>query len=286
MKKPNANDAIVIFGAGDFGRRALLHYRGQYRIVAFVDNDPKKLGSLIEGIPVHLPNDLPHLPWDWLFIASSHAPEILCELKTRYQVPPERIFEVPVSTIHANAGQAINLAANLHQLVSLLDRFSIPYWLDHSSLLGLLRDGDPCFVDIDLAILDNHLPALQAMLDACYPPNAVCVRRYGFSHDLWRPTDIQQIKLFHSIDIHVKMQSGGKVFWLVGPRLLYADRRFYDGCAVWPWQGTPLSLPNHPHAYLTQLYGVWEHPLPHWTYADYANVLRVFGLNEMQNDKK
>ena len=41
----------VLFGAGITGM-ATLRYYGRDAIVAVIDNDPKKVGSIYEGIPV------------------------------------------------------------------------------------------------------------------------------------------------------------------------------------------------------------------------------------------
>jgi hypothetical protein len=277
-------DDIVIFGAGDFGRKAHAHYAAQTRVVAFVDSDPRKQGTWIDGVPVRAPDDLPRLQWNRILVASGHAAEIMRLLETRFGFVSPQVFEVPISILHAHPAAPGVDAAELRQLATHLEEAGIPWWLDHSSLLGLLRDGDPCAIDIDLAIFSDHLPALQSLLASRYPPQAAAVHRYGFAHDLWRPDDVRQIKLLGQIDFHVKIRSSNAAFWLVGPMLLRADERFYDGCESHPWQGVSLRLPKEPRQYLSHLYGAWQQPAPNWTYSDYNNVARVFDLNEMQGD--
>lgn len=52
---------IVLVGVGHLGR-ALLHYRGfeaiGYRFVAAFDNDPQRIGTEVNGIPVYSTNEL------------------------------------------------------------------------------------------------------------------------------------------------------------------------------------------------------------------------------------
>ncbi len=53
-------EAVVIWGAGQMGRRISKHLeRGGASLVAFVDIDPKKIGSVKRGVPIISADDLP-----------------------------------------------------------------------------------------------------------------------------------------------------------------------------------------------------------------------------------
>ena len=55
-------DAVVIWGAGQMGRRISKHLeRGGAKLVAFVDIDPKKIGSVKRGLPIISADDLPDM---------------------------------------------------------------------------------------------------------------------------------------------------------------------------------------------------------------------------------
>lgn len=55
-------EAVIIWGAGQMGRRLSKHLeRGGASLVAFVDIDPKKIGSAKRGLPIHSTEDLPEL---------------------------------------------------------------------------------------------------------------------------------------------------------------------------------------------------------------------------------
>ncbi|MFQ5922795.1 MAG: glycosyltransferase [Anaerolineales bacterium] len=55
-------EAVVIWGAGQMGRRLSKHLeRGGASLVAFVDIDPKKIGSTKRGLPILSAEDLPDM---------------------------------------------------------------------------------------------------------------------------------------------------------------------------------------------------------------------------------
>jgi cellulose synthase/poly-beta-1,6-N-acetylglucosamine synthase-like glycosyltransferase len=55
-------EAVIIWGAGQMGRRISKHLeRGGAKLVAFVDIDPKKIGSVKRGLPIISADDLPDM---------------------------------------------------------------------------------------------------------------------------------------------------------------------------------------------------------------------------------
>ena len=61
---PNERDACLILGCGGHGRVVLdiLANTGEYRIVGFVDSNPKMVGRRVDGIPVlGRPDDIPRI---------------------------------------------------------------------------------------------------------------------------------------------------------------------------------------------------------------------------------
>ena len=69
---------VIVWGAGQMGRRISKHLiRGGAEIIAFVDIDPKKIGSTRRGAPIIAPEDLPAK------IAESDHPWILAAVPSR-----------------------------------------------------------------------------------------------------------------------------------------------------------------------------------------------------------
>lgn len=55
-------EAVIIWGAGQMGRRISKHLeRGGAKLVAYVDIDPKKIGSIKRGLPIVSADDLPDM---------------------------------------------------------------------------------------------------------------------------------------------------------------------------------------------------------------------------------
>lgn len=52
MRKTNSENKYVLFGAGEYGKIAI-QYLSEEKIAFFLDNDKKKVGTKIEGIPIY-----------------------------------------------------------------------------------------------------------------------------------------------------------------------------------------------------------------------------------------
>lgn len=91
MNLPTAmKRTAIIFGASLAGRRTLEYYEGQYRVLAFADNDAKKHGTVVAGLPVIDPAGLPTTKCDCILIGSSYTGPITKQL-VAMGVPSSRI---------------------------------------------------------------------------------------------------------------------------------------------------------------------------------------------------
>ena len=80
----------AIFGCGAAGRQAYLYFRLKYRIVAFLDNDARKQGSRVLGVPVLDPATYDYQQVEHVFIGSMYLDEILVQLLA-FAVPSSKI---------------------------------------------------------------------------------------------------------------------------------------------------------------------------------------------------
>ena len=100
---------LIIFGAGSGGLRAFEWLKDNFSIIAFSDNDPKKHGTYIFGVPVIRPDDIPAQEYDLVVIASRFAKEIRAQLND-IGIGPGRIHEFDVDesvlSIADDIGQA------------------------------------------------------------------------------------------------------------------------------------------------------------------------------------
>ena len=80
----------VVFGAGAGGRRVAAHLAKAWVIDGFVDNDARKHGSTIDGLPVRAPSTILEGPRTSVLVASVYSDAIYAQLLT-LGVPPSRI---------------------------------------------------------------------------------------------------------------------------------------------------------------------------------------------------
>jgi hypothetical protein len=70
----------MVFGAGEGGRRAVSHLRGKAEVICILDNDPKKHGTMLDGIPIGAPLRATEPGVDQILIASVYSVEIFDQL--------------------------------------------------------------------------------------------------------------------------------------------------------------------------------------------------------------
>ncbi len=90
-------DKVIIFGCGPTGLRTYHLLKKSKKIVAFLDNDEKKTGSRIEGIPVYLPEEklLKSIDFDYIVIASVYGDKQMREQLHAMGIEDDRMAERP-----------------------------------------------------------------------------------------------------------------------------------------------------------------------------------------------
>ncbi len=81
----------VIFGATTSGKAIYEEIKEKYTIVAYADNDVKKQGGNIEGIPIIGPDALESLSWDQIIIVSTSAMEAIKSQLLKLGIPEQKI---------------------------------------------------------------------------------------------------------------------------------------------------------------------------------------------------
>ena len=67
----------VVFGVGSFYERYKDDILNSYNVVAYVDNDKKKIGSAVDGIMVSSPDDIKDMDYDTIIITSIYCDNII-----------------------------------------------------------------------------------------------------------------------------------------------------------------------------------------------------------------
>lgn len=81
---------LILFGAGLVGRQALPQYQGSAEVIAFADNDVRKQGDKVLGVPVIRPERIVDADYDQVVITSTSSGQILDQL-LELGVPEQRI---------------------------------------------------------------------------------------------------------------------------------------------------------------------------------------------------
>jgi FlaA1/EpsC-like NDP-sugar epimerase len=93
---------IILFGAGLGGKRAYKSLHKEYDIIAFVDNDSSKHGTMLMKKPVNNPQTLTDVQYDKIFISSMYASEIMYQLRQDLDISPDRIALVPTEILNGD----------------------------------------------------------------------------------------------------------------------------------------------------------------------------------------
>lgn len=283
--KPPRDLRLAIFGAGSSGRAAYALLRGTNRIAGFLDSDPAKQGRKIDGVPVLPPEALATLAYDRIVIASMFDAEISALLTGTLGVAEDRLLRLPAHLLKAPsaaAGEADALAL-FARCFEMLHKAGIPYFADHSLLLGMMRENGliPWARELDLCIMEEDAPALREVLrtqGAAFGFEEIGYRN-GAEH--WAAGSAKMFKAAAAeIDIHVKHRvhdpDGERRVWCVGPYLLQADARHYAQASQRDFNGLPVRCPAAPDAYLEAMYGAWRVKVKDWSYRDYRNIRATY----------
>jgi hypothetical protein len=101
VASPAVQEALI-YGAGAGGRNARPRLADTWKIVGFVDSDPRKQGGAVDGLPVLPPSALLERKHATVFVASVHAAEIELHLH-RLGVAAERVRVLPVGFIEGRS---------------------------------------------------------------------------------------------------------------------------------------------------------------------------------------
>lgn len=290
---------IIIFGAGSAGIGAF-EYITQVsgnKVIAFVDNDSQKHGSKLNDLPIISPDELVNYDYDKVIIASMYWLEIELQLQ-ELGLKADKYSVVSLKdSIGFNLGEGATQALARELLLGIcheLTQADIEHYIDHGTLLGIVRDGDllPWDNDIDLATsIDNQQTAYSAAKKFtsnftsrhCSDNRWDCELVMGkfYINDERQELPIS-IKIENKADdntsngLHVDLVLTHKrdelIYWYVGGVVLSAPRELLQHFKSHEFAGKQLSIPVEEDRYLTHLYGDWRTPVKDWLHVNYTNI--------------
>jgi hypothetical protein len=283
--------SAVIFGAGEAGCAAYELLKDEFHISAFVDNDPAKHGSTVQGLNIISAEDIQSTGVNKVLIASEYSEKIMAqlqqmELKQELEVLASRYLKAidfSRSDIREKAMQA------LLTLCAILNKTDIRYYIDAGTLLGIVRDGDliPWDDDLDIALhaddlgeftvqIPHILEAMNEALDVQYSVNTYTSNS---SFGAVVKGAVRALKMIPSdplsgmpmIDIFVKYIDGDSMDYCLASRAIRMPSIHFESHDELIFRDQMLKLPNQHKAYLKKHYGDWQTPKPDWSLSELDN---------------
>ena len=293
--------AIILFGASVGGKRALDWYQQQADIIvlAIVDNDVSKQGTFIEQVPVISPAQIQQYDWSQIVICSMYFQPIRQQLIELYGIATSAISVASATVLKglqplARGELYLQAKQLMLQLTAALHKANIPYYIDHGTLLGIIREGDllPWDNDVDIAIDAECAQATFDVLQACLSskinteqdssPWQVSYQSGTFDTSEgplqgWRIIKVTQnnagASAEHLVDFIIKHRVNATRYWLVGTTTLQAPNDLTSERSSLEYQGQSLTVPADARQYLQLLYGEdWHIPRKDWSHANYSNI--------------
>jgi hypothetical protein len=266
---------IFIFGTGIFGEKAYSILKKKYRILGFLSNfattkDKKK----IKGIKIFNPSAIKDFKFDKIYIASMWSFEIKNQLIKKCKINKSKIFIFSVSLIHNKSKKKKLWLNKFKTLIKILNINNIPYYLDHSSLLGLIRDNDIyCLGDIDLSIDFKNLQKVKKILLKSKIFKKIEIGTIDTQNNLIGDNFNFQITIDNFIDLIVKKKLKDFYYWIVGSNILRIKVCDIKNKTIIRFKRVCIKIPKNYNLYLSILYGKdWKNKNDNWTYDDYKNI--------------
>ena len=271
---------IILFGASKGGERFLRRCGGDYEVLAFADNDPKKHGQTLSGLPILPPARLTEFAYDHIVIASMFGHEIQNQLVRQFGIPESRIRFAPKSALSPNKTyrpfedpSTLELARRmLEWLDDRLRAAAIPYFVDHGTLLGLMREGDllPWDDDLDLSVPQEYIVPTLGMLHA-HQSRLPQSDRLGWMAETVVDTDTDRILgllLCYPEHNPLNLRKFAASIWFMFPEhgqirqyINAAPDRFFQRPDELRYRGRAYPIPIDAEQYLEIHYGDWRTPV-------------------------
>jgi len=286
----NAQERIIVFGTGALATAYCDKAPDDVTIVAFADNAVTRQGTLFRGCPVISAAQILSTPHDAILIASCFRGEIESQLVEQFGVPPDRIRRCPkglgnpYKSLHPFAHDGTRRLGErvVLMLAEVLERHGIRYFVDHGTLLGLVRDGGlmPWDDDIDISVHEDDqekvllvLAEIGARLPA---PDKVdwyghftCQRRgklLGVTF-VFDPLPGSDLKSVPAALWFVSFTNG-----LAEQFINLAPERHFTSADRLEFCGTAVSVPADCERYLEYHYGEWRVPVKDVRLSQITNV--------------
>ncbi len=263
---------IFIYGTGYYGLEVYRNVKNKFNVIGFLDSDKKKINKKKINKKIYSLEILKRKNFDKVFIASMWSSDIYKKLILN-KIPKTKIYVFPISSVHRNKKRKKKWFSTFKELINIFNKNKICYHLDHSSLLGLVRDKDIYSSDIDIAIKYSQLKLIKKLLVKSrkfkkIEYGLIDVNKMGFGKQF-----TYQLTVDKFIDLQVKKKIKQNYFWLIGSNILKCNQKYFINTKNVKFKNILINVPVSFKNYLANLYGkLWKKPQSNWTYDNYNNI--------------
>ncbi|MEJ2688667.1 MAG: LicD family protein [Deltaproteobacteria bacterium] len=279
---------ILIFGAGGGGMFFYEKYQDKYAVLAFIDNDSNKQGEEVFGVPIIGPKNISEYNFDKIFIVSMWSEEIERQLRNEFEISPEKIVNLPKSKFKNGASYPFEDPATLEFagdillfLTDMFEREKVPYFIDHGTLLGIVRDGDIISWDDDI---DISVPARDS--DRTILLVKERINSFSATEDINWSGELLYDDVDGDLGLRLFFKENGALRlndFVIGISFIHfkngvaeeyinvAPVKHFAAFQTINYKGRDLRIPQDTESYLELHYGDWKSPKRDFSFSDIKN---------------
>lgn len=282
---------VLLFGASTGAIRFMSNKR-DLDIVAIVDNDQQKHGTLLNGIPIQSPAKILSYSFDYVIIVTQWAKEVYNQLTNDLNINPLKIVIPPKELLKRHQKPFLHHRTKelarmiIKQFSKSAEKHHVKLFADFGTLLGLIRDHDVIEWDddIDFSVLEeerNKVSSwiLQLIEDTNLPIALQTHPNYGTNGEInsyeieFQSKETDYIRFttsinFRQIDQNIAIHLPSAGMW-------YAPKEHFTQTETLIWFDTNILVPYDYKNYLSFLYGDWKTPKKEISMTDYANLADI-----------
>jgi hypothetical protein len=280
---------IVIFGTGIGGRAIYRKLKNIHNIVAFIDNNPDLAGIKYDEVDIHLVSDINNLSFDKIAVSGVWIEDMVKQLQ-EFSVSKEKIWILEDDILNFSTQDRIKTTDNImKELSTIMEKNSISYCIEGSSLLSLLRGGNLSDVpDVDILIKsqddleklylelkENNILNQYQIIKIIYQEDKILTKKDTIDKIIVKTNPNSYKEEATVIDINLAIDIGKYyIMDYIDDYYLYFNKEYIDGINYFQYKDMKLLIPCMCENYVTLLYGKnWKIPAKNFSYKDYGNLL-------------
>ena len=276
---------IVIFGVGIYGRavyRKIKKLPDRYNIIAFIDNDTSKNNTSFDDVSIHSPEDIKLLEYDEIFLAGRFVTEQEKQLVDELGIDQSKIKLFKKSDLTPGPKEVKARSDSIDHFLEIFSDIAkskqMPYWMDHSALLGIIRGEDLSrFSDVDIALISaQDANSLWSELKKSKIIETFNISRtfvsegevsskhmdVGTTRKVLAESKVSVVEQEPAIiDINIRTKIGEDLYYAINAKEAKTPYSYFDGHDIATYNSIELRIPKNAEEYLELLYGEnWRTP--------------------------